>query len=221
MKLTYGFAFHSGQYHWQTYECLCIIPCILCEGERNHHTKIPSQMCLEWETTGDGAHFCSEFLAICSPASQGVTSTARRSLLTWNALWSSVQPVKSCTACAWASGWVRDRQDSSEPSLENLNLNNFKCNPTQVQHFCLAARWEEKYEKATCHWHGSSLFSPPPLPPREVCSFAPAGPAQAWAQASATASWSKGHVSRNKRCKTEPLAFRAGEISGPDLNSSN
>lgn len=135
-------------------------------------------------------------------------------------------PVIQCRGCrvlhALCLGqWLSKEQSSAESGLGNLNLNHCKCNHTQVQHFYLTARWEEKYEKAMCHLHGSSLFSPPPLPPRVVCSVAPAVPAQAWPQASATASWSKGHVSSNKRCKIEPLGFQVGEISDQDLKSSN
>lgn len=102
VKLTYRFTFHSGQDRWQTNGLMVgMVGMVMVgnhpvnslrRGERNHRTntltKIPSHMCLQWEMTSDGVHFCSEFLAISSPASLGQ-----------EALPDLNRPVMQCTGC--------------------------------------------------------------------------------------------------------------------------
>lgn len=62
--------------------------------------------------------------------------------------------IQSCTPWAWASHWARDRTAQSQ--ARGIYLNHCKCDHTPVQHFCLVAELEEKYEKALSH---AQLFS--------------------------------------------------------------
>lgn len=140
------------------------------QGEKTPDQVPPRHLWLQWDKTRDGAHFCSEFPAICtlllrvSPLLQGGPS--------WSEL--SCDPVYSHqvlhTWC-WGQWLSRGQGNAVRPGEFKFRLLQKQSHPGPT----LLPRREKKYEKAMCHYHGSSLpwFPLPHLPSSSCLRLTP------------------------------------------------